>query len=310
MDTEQLFLAFAVVPILLTLVYSIYIRQKHNRRIEPDVSTPIHTEPPDNLSPAEVGAIFDHQVGTDEFFATLYDLAKRGYLRMGALFDKDKKIIMDFSLAPGERPLDHQLALHESLVLRALLYEQDQSETTILTNLGGYHALSTIFPLALYAVLQKKGYYQKSYTTSIVLLSGWALGALSFLLAPFLIIPFFFCPLIYVLLVGNRVQATEKVSNIWPQLLGFKKYILTVAVDRAKFHAAVDDNLDVLEREFAYVVAFNRDRSWQEAIAGLSQRLSAANKNKSIDPGVVQQMVYSISLQQKFMKEINAYEKE
>lgn len=64
-------LGLAVVFNLLVFIGMMIARFFIRRRTEPDTATPIYNEPPADLTPAEIGAIFDYKIDSSEFYATI-----------------------------------------------------------------------------------------------------------------------------------------------------------------------------------------------------------------------------------------------
>ncbi len=78
--------------ILLPLISSLYCFRQWLRNGKDAKGTGIiitQYEPPTDLSPAEVGLLYDYRAGSAELTATIVDLAMRGYIRI--LRDKDGK---------------------------------------------------------------------------------------------------------------------------------------------------------------------------------------------------------------------------
>ncbi len=113
----------AVVLPLLTLVAMTMLWLHRGRDPLPVGPVPVQYEPPEGLSPAEVGTIFDEQLDSDDVLATLIDLAARGYIKIRAL--PAQKLFL-FSKRDYEFVLlrdyhgDEALQPHEEAFLRGL----------------------------------------------------------------------------------------------------------------------------------------------------------------------------------------------
>lgn len=181
--------------------------------------------------------------------------------------------ISDIHFARGDIADESSLKLHERLVLYGF-FDEGRTEISIKSHENVFAATLGSFVFALQKVIERKGYYNsKNYTILILFIVSFMLG----LVAPPLLFILFPPLVMYLLLIGQRPSYTAKVKSIWPQLLGFKKYILMTAKERSLFHAAVDNQLDVIERDFAYAVALRADKAWEKAVHKLAITHAKAN---------------------------------
>lgn len=295
-------------PLLLIVAYSFVIRLQQNRRIEPDASSPIQTEPPEKLSPAELGYIHDYQIGTDELFGTTCDLVFRGYLRIEIVGGSSAEDSTDIKLQRGEHAADDQLELHEQILLAAFLSDTDQPQISLLENPSRYQAALGSFPQAVQKVLERKGYFRPDRSLLKLFLISFGLTPIFALTYFPLVFPIFLGPICYIFIVGSRRSATQKVTQLWPVLSGYHNYILKTAVDRAKFFAAPVGVVDIAEREFAYVVAFGKNRAWEQATSKVIENIEANNRGTASQFAFVMgEAGKTVSLQRRLMQLIKAY---
>jgi uncharacterized membrane protein YgcG len=123
--------AWAVLPALVLAVL-IGLWRSQGRDPAGSVALPVRYEPPEGLSPAEVGVVLDERVDLVDVSATLLDLAVRGYLRIeevegqGLLFLRDRdwrlvKLRDDGALRPHEALLFGRLfAAGDSVLVSSL----------------------------------------------------------------------------------------------------------------------------------------------------------------------------------------------
>ncbi|MFZ8833241.1 MAG: DUF2207 domain-containing protein, partial [Candidatus Caldipriscus sp.] len=85
-------LLFMILFPLISLWYMLsqYFRYGRDPRIERSIM--VEYEPPENLKPAEIGTLVDEYADDRDIFATIIDLAIRGYLKIKPLGDKDFEI--------------------------------------------------------------------------------------------------------------------------------------------------------------------------------------------------------------------------
>ncbi|MFZ8832851.1 MAG: DUF2207 family protein, partial [Candidatus Caldipriscus sp.] len=85
-------LLFMIFLPLISLLYMLYQYFRYGRDPRINRSIMVEYEPPDNLKPAEVGALVDEYVDGRDIVATIIDLAIRGYLKIKPLEEDNVEI--------------------------------------------------------------------------------------------------------------------------------------------------------------------------------------------------------------------------
>lgn len=148
---------FVLPIVVLALIVGIQVYRL--RRVTPTYAP--QYEPPDGLTPAEVGVIIDDKLDPRDVVATIVDLAVRGYVRMeecqpdeGVTFQGQDYILRSI------RPKDSWSALapHERTALFHIFYGGGWTKLSSL-----YQRFYSIVPIIredVFAVLRKKGLYR------------------------------------------------------------------------------------------------------------------------------------------------------
>lgn len=124
----------------------------------------VQYDPPDNITPAEMGVLIDESADLTDVSATIVDLAVRGFIKIkevettGLLF-KGKDF--QFEL---RKPFvtDTALKAHERKVLSTIFVGDKAGQTVMLSTLKGGHAFYTAMPSikkALYDQVVERGYF-------------------------------------------------------------------------------------------------------------------------------------------------------
>jgi uncharacterized membrane protein len=234
---------------------------------------PVRYEPPEGLSPAEVGAVLDESVDLVDVSATLLDLAVRGYLRIeevegaGFLFlrDRDWRLVKLRDAA--------ELRPHESLLFERLFAGGEQLLVSSLRN--RFYAHLPALREAIYAAVSREERFfptspervRRSYAAVGVaalvggMLALWANApppaAVSIALTGGLVLLF------------SRVmpRRTARGRAIYEQILGFREFVMRVDKDRLERMGG--RSTDRFERVLPYALVLGAADTWAEAFDGL-----------------------------------------
>jgi uncharacterized membrane protein len=205
-------------------------------------------EPPDQLTPAEMGTLVDEKADLRDLSSTIIDLAVRGYLKIvvlpktiGILFKED-----DYELVKSEKPKagDRGLNPFELEYMSALFGSKASKKVSELQNKFYTHLPD--LKKKLYDSLIKKGYFTRSPETVRGIYFAKALillFCLSFLVGLLSAIPFlaFFAPAAVINALLSLVFAkympakTAKGSDAYDHVLGFREYLTIAEKDRLKW---------------------------------------------------------------------------
>jgi uncharacterized membrane protein len=238
----------------------------------------VQYEPPDNLTPAEAGALVDYRPDMRDITATLVDLAVRGYIRIEegedpvlfGLFNRD-----DFAfhlLKPrGEWG---GLASHERLVLRGVF--EDGDDVVRLSDLKNqfYRHLDGIKG-SITVELIDKGLYRSDPAATrrnwiasagiigfLTIMGGTIVGA-KVNLTP---VPFFIAGALITLIIGfigyHMPARTISGARAQEKLLGFSEFM--ERVDREKYQHVIRTP-EMFERFLPFAMAFGVENRWAKA---------------------------------------------
>jgi len=244
-------------------------------------------EPPDNLRPAEVSLIMKQKVQPRDVSATLIDLAVRGYIKIrevkikkfGIFKKNDYELIKlknfdDFkeNLRDYERELLRRIFIPKSE--RELLSSVSGQQTTLLSSLENkfYQNLSKIMKEVYSGISQFKYFTSDPQKVAGKWLTlGMAIISISFIL----LIPHFSGFILFISLLISGIlfcifspfmpKRTEKGTEAYWKILGFKEYINTAEKYRAQFY----EKENIFEKCLPYAIIFGLVNKWAKAFEGI-----------------------------------------
>lgn len=272
-----IFLLFAIPIAFTTLIISTVVKKAHRHKKLSSSTVVTEYLPPEGLSPAEIGYLFDTKIGKKEFIATLLHLEQRGlivfeHIQLGGIHVSRTHYFDNQPLKP-----------HEQFVLDSLP-EQRNLQLLSLKKLAGFKA-AVAQSLQNQGLIQSKSdmtrYYIKRFLYTYLIINAFLLYAFTestegnpFLVALivaivlFAFFPFFaglalLATFIYGKIVGYPGLIPKKLKRLWPSIEGFKDYVQKVELDRIQFES---EQLKEKSKNTAlpYAVALNMDTSWQD----------------------------------------------
>jgi uncharacterized protein (TIGR04222 family) len=237
----------------------------------------VNYEPPDKLSPAEVGTLIDERVDQRDISAVIIDLAARGYLKIeevasnswfsSAIDYRFKQLKFANDLKPFEKKL------HSKLFERA--------DSVLMSDLATkfYPVISEV-KAELYQGLSQGGYFDGNPRTVRGTFLGLGVLVLALALGLCALIQFgmigriFVAPIAIagvlstiVVVVTSRVmpRKTRKGRIAWEQVSGLEEYIRRAEVDDIQ----AQDRRGIFERLLPYAIIFGLSDRWAKAFAGL-----------------------------------------
>lgn len=273
--------AYGLVWALLPLSALVLLRQlwrARGRDVGASDAIPVRYEPPDGLSPAEVGTLVDESADLDDVTATVVDLAIRGHLVIEEI-ESPRFLFFssrDYRLRRLEAPAAG-LRTHEIRLLSALFVGREEVLISELRNQfhtqlerirdALYEEVSArdgLFPTrpdrvrqrwlvagVLVAVLGVAGLA----TARLELAGGLAIGATGAL----------------VVLFGRVMpRRTRKGRQVYEQVLGFQEFVARVDADRLERMGGRSQGR--FERMLPYAIVLGVADEWAEAFAGIDAR--------------------------------------
>ena len=233
----------------------------------------VRYEPPEGLSPAEVGTVIDESVDMVDITSTILDLAVRGHLRIeeieadGFLFLKKKDYAL-IRLGGGDA-----LRAHEDLLMSKLFASGGRVEISELKN--KFHEHLPGIRDSIYAEVSRDGGYfptaPDSVRTMWALIGGGVLIVAGFVLAATEQV----LPPASVALSGAVVLAfsrfmprrTRKGRRAYEEILGFKEFI--ERVDRDRLERMGTRTVQSFEQILPYAVVLGVADEWANAFGDL-----------------------------------------
>jgi uncharacterized membrane protein YgcG len=234
---------------------------------------PVRYEPPEGLSPAEVGVVLDERVDLVDVSATLLDLAVRGYLRIeevegeGFLFLRDRDWRLVKLRDAGE------LRPHEALLFGRLFASGDSVRVSSLRNRFYVH-----LPALREAIDQAVSRDGRFFPTSPELVRRrYAAVGLAALVGG-LVAFFANAPpraAVAIALTGGLVllfsrampRRTARGRAVYEEILGFREFV--ARVDKDRLERMGGRSPERFERVLPYALVLDAADVWAEAFEGL-----------------------------------------
>lgn len=275
------------IPLLVFLaMYYLWSTRGKDPRLRPIA---VRYEPPDRLTPAEVGTLVDESPDTRDLTATLVDLAVRGYLRISErkaehLFGLWSS--MDYVFHPM-RPRGDWAALpaFERLLLEALFRDSEAGDVALSSLENRFYRSLPAIHDAIFDSLQTRRYYsqrpdrvKQGYLVGglifgmlltfglAALADHWGLAPLTFLLTGLL-------SGLIVAGFGRIMPArTQQGAGALEGVLGFEEFLTRVEADRFD---RVIKTPELFEKFLPYAMALGVEKNWAGAFESIVQTAPA-----------------------------------
>jgi hypothetical protein len=267
---------FVLPIVVLALIVGIQLYRM--RRVVPTYAP--QYEPPDGLTPAEVGVIIDDKLDPRDVVATIVDLAVRGYIRMeecqpdeGVAFDGQDYILR--SIRPKESW--SALASHERTALFHIFYGGGWTKMSSL-----YQRFYSIVPVIredVFALLRQKGLYRFDPDFLATLqLPQWAGQA--FMIGAYLCILLFASSKNSFVIVAAALVVSVVLTLLWlkafsPKSALGKRVYAHVRGFQDFMNSVERDHLERVPSEkfqswLPYAMALGVEHHWTEAFSGIA----------------------------------------
>jgi len=242
-------------------------------------------EPPQDLSPAEVGTIIDEQADFKDIVAEMIQLAINGYLKIERV--EEKKFLgksVDY-IIKQLKEADAGLKNFEEQLLFDLFRIKATSSTEVgvlkqvkLSDLQNKFQLSLEqIRQKIYATIVKRGYFAANPRTTkamyltiglFVFLAGELLAKNHFN-SPALIFSTIASGLIIALIGWFMPRRTQAGVLAREHILGFKEFLTVTEKDRLKFHNAPEKNPQMFEKFLSFAIALGVEKQWAKQFEGM-----------------------------------------
>jgi hypothetical protein len=259
-------------------------------------------EPPEKLSPAELGYLFDNKLNIEEVFATIISLEQQGLI---TTIEKDGKLILNHV-----EPVTNSMSEFEKSIINQFKNNGNIKPGDI--NIGPLKIEGS--PIALRSIkdnevidfkllknlvwrtenvlrddLRKKGYLKskkEQMRSLLIRLIPFMFGLLCLTIYIFhpksigeafeltfffsFFAPFYFVVAAFLLnsyqkIAGDPWSGTQKLKDLWPEIEGYRQYIKAVEEDRLKFESENTKGI-VKDNILPYAIALGFDTGWKNKI--------------------------------------------
>lgn len=246
-----------------------YIWRKRQKLVIPEY------EPPNNLSPAEVGLLNDNTSNQVEFTATIIDLAVRGYIKIdyrkkGWFIFKSNKYTFHKT-----KEFDDKLRDYEREILETMFGEDDKVELGGVDKKDMHKTLKDMHKTVKESLVDK-GYYRPQHKWMKKITKGS--GAVFVIL----VIAFVFWPLAGLIILGlitgiaswrgvgtMASRMTRKGYSGWADIEGFKEFLSLTEKERMDFHEAPERQPEEFSQFLPYAVALGVEKKWAKQFESL-----------------------------------------
>ena len=235
---------------------------------------PVAYQPPEGMTPAELGTVVDERVDIEDITSSILDLAVRGFLEIEELeatkflFFSDR----DFALVKKREP-DPSLRPYEQLLLSHLF--ATGSRVTISSLKEKFYEHLPELRTSLYQQLSGAGGYfpvspdrvRKGYAVAGGILLG--LGVLVFAVFSRALpgTALFACGAITLLFSRIMPRRTRRGRKVYEEILGFKEFVERVDADRLERMGA--RSVGQFGKLLPYAIVLGVADQWADAFAGI-----------------------------------------
>ena len=228
---------------------------------------------PENLSPAEVGTLYDDSVDKIDISATIIDLAVRKHIKISNVSENTKKADFVLTLLENPDPLkdyektlisglfDGETEVHVNDLSKASMYDTYTSMTSKIyiwgTRAGYYKSRPTKSSSFIYAAF---------FAAATVLPAIW-IGFLSFE-ASVIIGLIIFVPSLIIFVIRNYKTQSGILLN--EKISGLKLFIDTAKKDQLNMLQTPMSKQEIFEKYLPYAMVFNLHKSWADVFKDMN----------------------------------------
>lgn len=255
-----------------TLALLGFVWRKYGR--DPDKGKPIAVryEPPDNLTPAEAGALYDERADMIDLTSTVIDLAVRGYLKIEEI-ESTKFLFLsdrDYKLLKLKDGTSNELKQHEISILSGL-FEHGTSEVQISSLKNKFYLNLKDIKDSVYSELVRSRYFLTNPERIRKIYKSIGFGvifvSLFFFSGVITKLMFALSGLLIVIFARYMPRKTRKGTSVNHHILGFREFIDRAEKDRIEKLASEDPT--VFDRILPFALVFGLEEKWAEAFSNV-----------------------------------------
>lgn len=232
-------------------------------------------EPPNKMTPGEVGTIIDESVDMRDITATMIDLAVRGYIKIREL--KEKVLFFDYTDYEFEKLKDFEndgaLKPHETKILKAIFGSGSSKKLSALKN--EFYKDLPVIKDKIYQQLVEDGYFPSSpdavrsfyYTIGGIMtaLPIFLMGLFAVFLGISVALGLAGSGIIFLIFASRMPAKTKKGAEAKWEILGLEEYIKTAETDRIKFQ----EKENIFQKLLPYAMTLGIAEKWTKAFKDL-----------------------------------------
>jgi hypothetical protein len=263
----------------LVTIFGLFATWYHLGRDE-DEGAPsgILSEPPAELSPAEMGVIVDERADNKDIVSIVLDMATRGYFNVVEVDKAGSGSERDYRFERTAKELGPELKPFETTLMRALFKrDTDNSQKRVTLSEIKYDPAMSMgrFRDLLYGGMAERGWFKQN--VEVVRASYMRIGGLVIVLGGFLMVTAAstnvlpvaigaFLSGVSILLFGRAMPArTLEGVRLRRKSLAFARFLGNA--DKASLKALADKNAHLFESYLPYAVVLNAQDKWAQAFS-------------------------------------------
>lgn len=241
-------------------------------------------EAPHNMTPGEVGVLYDDTLHIHDITAGIVHLAVRGYLMIEknnndtAQWYESKK--PTFTLVKKKEPqlTDPMISTFEVLLFEKIFKKADTVPLKSLENTFYVH-LPELKDILIANVVER-GYYsqdpqkvkRKWIAGVVIVMAALLFGIFDVAIAwdaPFLVVAHGLSTLVCIVIAFYMHRRTAEGARVYEEVLGLREFIKVTTQDRIKALYSPQNFQDLFEKLLPYAMVFGLEKEWGEHFEGL-----------------------------------------
>ncbi len=241
-------------------------------------------EPPQDMTPGEVGVVYDEKAHIHDVSASIVHLATQGYLRIKRTDDGTKRWFKSskptFSLVKLHQPdTGNKHITSFEIKLWSDLFESGD-EVALEDLMNKFYTKLPSLKQALIDRVVERGYYDKD---PIKTRNNWTAGAIAFImfggfisvmaaaiLESWLLVPVHIINSIVFFVVALVMhRRTPEGARVHEEVLGLKEFIKVTTQDRITAMYSPENFQDLFEKLLPYAMVFGLEKEWGNHFDGL-----------------------------------------
>lgn len=277
LDRASDFVSWAIVlPFLVCGLMGLHWWRNGRDPVGP-VAIPVRYEPPEGMTPAELGTVLDERADMHDITATILDLAVRGFLRIEEVGTKRFLFLSETGYRLHRLGRDEEgLKRHETVLLSSLFGSSDSVDVADLKN--SFYKRVPVIRGELYQEVSKRGGWfptspddvRSRYTLIVIGLSIAGALVAFFLTDVALLVAVAASGAVGLLWARVMPRRTKKGRRARQHIRGFQEFVERVEVDRLERLGM--RTVEQFEKLLPYAFVLGAADAWADAFADLYTR--------------------------------------